>query len=82
MCVWVFEVGLELGIKVQETYSTPNREGQKGSPPRIHSHQNVKFTEQRKYTENLKDKDQVIYKYMFIIITPKFSVETLKVGRA
>lgn len=29
----VFEVGLELGIKVQETCHTPSREGQKGSPP-------------------------------------------------
>lgn len=78
----VFEVGLELGIKVQEICHTPSREGQKGSPPRIHSNQNVKFTEQRKYTKNLKDKDHVIYKYMFIILTPNSSVETLKVGRA
>lgn len=33
VCGGVFEVGLELGIKVQETYHTPSREGQKGSPP-------------------------------------------------
>lgn len=56
--------------------------GPEREPPRIHSNQNVKFTEQRKYTKNLKDKDHVIYKYMFIILTPNSSVETLKVGRA
>lgn len=74
--------GFELDIKVQETYKTPNREGQKGSPPpRIHSNQNIKFTEQREDTKNLRGKDQVMYRYIFIILTPNFSVETLKVGR-